>query len=332
VPKLAGTGWADTRLRTERIAVPFRRTVVVVKLTRRQLLGGSAAVVGVGASAAGVYWRDETAVAGPGQRTDIRRLRAAAAAATSKVGSLSRLVVTDPTGRRSPVFVWRPDGPDSADIPVLYFLHGVPGNAAGAAKTGVVEATAEAVHQRAGRRVVLVIPDGTGHRADTEWADSTDRVDLVATRVIGSVIPAVEGRHRRPARLRAIAGFSMGGYGAANLALQNPGLFGQWVSFDGYFKIDDPDGVFADQAARNANSPDRHAAAGDGQRVLLIEGANEGKLVHGEAARMAGLLKQAGSDVTVWTRKAGHNWAFLLSQWTPLLDWLEAGWGGRRAG
>jgi S-formylglutathione hydrolase FrmB len=302
-----------------------------VKLTRRQLLGGLTGLIGVGASAAGVYWREQQptpgAVAGNG--SDLRRIRPAAATATSRVGSLRRLVVTDLTGRRSPVFVWRPDGPDSADLPVVYFLHGVPGSAENTTKTGVVEATAEAI--RRGRRpFVLVIPDGTGHRSDTEWADSTDRVDLVASRVITSVIPAVEGRNRRPARLRAITGFSMGGYGAANLALQNPDLFGQWVSLDGYFKIDDPDGVFADQAARNANSPDQHADAGVDQRVLLIQGATEGKLVDGEAPRMAALLEKAGSAVAVWTRKGGHTWPFVLSQWTPMLDWLGTGWAGRR--
>jgi S-formylglutathione hydrolase FrmB len=301
-----------------------------VKLSRRQLLGGLTALVGVGASAAGAYGLEQettgdvTSTATP---TTPGRLRAVAAATSG--GSISRLVVTDPTGRRSPVLVWRPNGPDSADIPVVYLLHGVPGDAEGAAKTGVIQATAEVV-RRKGRPLVLVIPDGTGHRADTEWADSTDRVDLVATRVIDSVIPAVEGQHRRPPRLRAIAGFSMGGYGAANLALHNPELFGQWVSLDGYFTIDDPDGVFADQDARNDNSPDRNVAAGADQRVLLIETPAEGKLVRGEAARMGDLLQQAGASVTIWTRPGKHSWAFVVSQWTPLLDWLGAGWSGRR--
>lgn len=308
-----------------------------MKLTRRQLLAGLTALVGMGASAGGVYWREydrparDVVGADATSGTGTRRIRSAAAAATSKSGSLSRLVVTDPTGRRNPVFIWRPDGPDSADIPVMYFLHGVPGSAENTTKTGIVEATARAVRQ-GHRPFVLVIPDGTGHRVDTEWADSSDRVDLVATRVIDSVIPAVEGRNRRPARLRAITGFSMGGYGAANLALQNPVLFGQWVSLDGYFKIDDPDGIFAGQAAQNTNSPDQHAAAGADQRVLLIQGTTEGQLVDGEAPRMAGLLAKAGAAVTVWTREGGHTWTFVLSQWTPMLDWLAVGWAGRRPG
>jgi S-formylglutathione hydrolase FrmB len=36
----------------------------------------------------------------------------------------------------------------------------------------------------------------------------------------------------------------MGGYGATNLALRHPDLFGQLVSVAGYHHVDDPDGVF----------------------------------------------------------------------------------------
>ncbi len=55
------------------------------------------------------------------------------------------------------------------------------------------------------------------------------------SRVTGAGIAAVEGARRRPAALRVIAGFSMGGYGAMNMAMQNPGLFGTVVSISGYF-------------------------------------------------------------------------------------------------
>jgi S-formylglutathione hydrolase FrmB len=216
--------------------------------------------------------------------------------------------------------------PETASLPVIYLLHGVPGSAADASRTGIIAATAAAIENGIGP-VVLVLPDGNGDRADTEWADSSDGRDLVATRVIRSVIPAVEGANPRPRGRRAVVGFSMGGFGAANLALRNPGRFGQWVSLDGYFRIDDPDGMFADRADRQANSPELHAAAASDQRVLLIEGLSEkGPLVPGEAIRMAGLLRRTGADVTVRMPAGSHSWPFVVSQWPPILQWLQTGW------
>ena len=46
------------------------------------------------------------------------------------LGTVSVLQIRGPSDQRShPVRVWRPPGPDSATIPVLYFLHGYPGSA-----------------------------------------------------------------------------------------------------------------------------------------------------------------------------------------------------------
>ena len=77
-----------------------------------------------------------------------------------------------------------------------------------------------------------------------------------AYRAALDVISAVEGAHRRDRRNRIIAGFSMGGYGAANLALRHPTVFGAVASFAGYFHIDDPDSVFGgDPRVESANDP-----------------------------------------------------------------------------
>src|SRR5207245_2907553 len=93
-------------------------------------------------------------------------------------------------------------------------------------------------------------------REDTEWANSADGADPLETFVTTAVTHAVEGAHPRPARLRTIAGVSMGGYGAMNIGLHQPTLYGQIVSVSGYFHIDDPDKVFAgNRKLEAANSP-----------------------------------------------------------------------------
>ena len=78
--------------------------------------------------------------------------------------------------------------------------------------------------------------DGNGERhSDTEWANSYNGNEQVMDRVVDAAIPAVEGTHMRDAAHRAIAGFSMGGYGAMNLALSNPYRFGVVESWIGFF-------------------------------------------------------------------------------------------------
>jgi enterochelin esterase-like enzyme len=239
---------------------------------------------------------------------------------TVPTGRVTRLAATDTTGRITPVIVWRPDVPDSAELPIVYFLHGTPGNADLTARTGVIDVTAAAV--AAGLPpLVLVIPDGTGTRPDTEWGDATDGRDRVASRLVDVVLPLVEGTHRRAAAERALAGFSMGGFGAANLGLQHPDLFAQWASIGGYFHLEDPDRVFADPQSQAANSPDRHASRAAGQRVLLLESSTEEKGARGEAPRMGDLLRAAGIDVTVRIADGGHSWAFVLHEWPGLLRW-----------
>ena len=102
---------------------------------------------------------------------------------------------------------------------------------------------------------VLAAPDGNGlsHR-DTEWANAVDGTDQFETFVTGNVIRAVEGSHLRDRTRRAIAGFSMGGYGAVNLALRHPDLYGEVVPIAGYFHVDDPSGVFGHNSRRSTRT------------------------------------------------------------------------------
>jgi len=78
-----------------------------------------------------------------------------------------------------------------------------------------------------GTPLVVAAPDGNSPiHSDTEWGDASDGSDSVESFFLGTVIRAVEGAHRRDAGHRAIAGFSMGGYGAMNTALRHPQLLG----------------------------------------------------------------------------------------------------------
>src|SRR6185312_14893020 len=211
------------------------------------------------------------------------------------------------------VLVYRPAVPDSAELPVLYFLHGYPGSASDVFDAGLPRLIDRLVAEGY-PPFVLAAPDGDGlsHR-DTEWANAVDGTDQFETFVTGNVIRAVEGSHLRDRTRRAIVGFSMGGYGAVNLALRHPDLYGQVVPIAGYFHVDDPSGVFAHElAAIDANTPELHLTDARRERILVVDG-DEGsdRVVSGESRLFYEQLVTAHVPASYEQLTGGHSWTFV---------------------
>jgi S-formylglutathione hydrolase FrmB len=250
--------------------------------------------------------------------------------AAAGVDSVLRVPDRGAPGGLRTVWVHRPVGADRASLPVLYLLHGYPSGAAVVRSSGLA-GLLDAQMCRTGRPFVLVVPDGqAGDGSDTEWGDAADGRFRLETFLLHTAIPLVERGAPRPASLRAVAGLSMGGYGAATLALRHPQVFGQAASFGGYFRIDDPDAVFADPAAHDPNRLIDRPAAGN-VRFFLIEGRNEDTpLIHGsisgEAERFAALLRQHHMSVTTAHPPGGHNTATWYTQLPAAVDFLDTGW------
>ncbi|WP_017538152.1 alpha/beta hydrolase [Nocardiopsis halophila] len=235
-----------------------------------------------------------------------------------------------------PIWVRRPPGPDSADLPVLYLLHGSTGTHTDLKDAGIGPRMDEQMC-RAGVEFVIAAPFGqeTGG-ADTEWGDAVDDDYRIETFVTRKTVEAVEGDLRRPRALRAIGGFSMGGYGAAALPLRHPGLYSQAVSWAGYFKVDDPSGTFGDTPEEHA--PDRLLDDPEVQdiRFMLIEGKQdrtplqEGS-IHGEAERFAGLLEERDMEVETLFPEGAHTYDAWLPTFPQAVDFLTEGWTRRPA-
>jgi S-formylglutathione hydrolase FrmB len=226
------------------------------------------------------------------------------------------------------VWVYRPAVPDSVDLPVVYFLHGYPGgdlDVAGIDLDGLLDQQFAA----GAAPFVVAVPNGQSDiHSDTEWADSVDGEVRLESFIVSTAIPAVEGTNRRDAAHRAISGFSMGGYGSANLAEHHPDLFGQLVSIAGYYHIDDLSGMGAASPAwADAYSPDRHVAALVGTRTLLIVDSQESDpLIKGEGARFAALQRGAGQNPTFVVAPGNHSWAMVAGQVPAIVAFLDAGW------
>ena len=232
------------------------------------------------------------------------------------------------------VWTYTPDVADASCLPVLYFLHGLPGSSSDLARLGLARQLDAILRTGQVPPFVLAAPDGNATGIDDpEWADSRDGA-LRLERFVTEALPrAVEGNYPRPRALRALAGFSMGGYGAMNLALRHPSLYGQVASLAGYFKVDDPSGVFGgDAATRTANSPDHRIAAAQGMRVLLSEGDHDDEpVVMGEAQRFAGLLRESGVQPSVRIPDAGHDLGYLRRELPALVAFLTIGWSATPA-
>jgi enterochelin esterase-like enzyme len=181
-------------------------------------------------------------------------------------------------GELRPGLVYLPPGfSTSHRYPVVYLLHGMPGSPneypSGA---GLLEFADPSIADGTVRPFIAVVPAaGPDDRYNGEWAGPWEAglVDRVVPWIDGH-LPTIAGR-----RGRVIAGLSAGGFGAVDIALRHPGLFGTVESWSGYFE---PlrDGPFkgASRAVLAANDPTllaRSQAAvlkHDGARFFLSTG------------------------------------------------------------
>jgi S-formylglutathione hydrolase FrmB len=107
----------------------------------------------------------------------------------------------------------------SERLPVLYFLHGFGGS------PGHIMQESQIVQLAERERLIVVLPDGrfsyftnAKHLRKARWEDAMTQ-ELTAD--VQANFPALSGREHT-----GVAGISMGGYGAAKLALKHPELYG----------------------------------------------------------------------------------------------------------
>lgn len=120
-------------------------------------------------------------------------------------------------------------GGSLARYPVLYLLHGLGGNYMDwTTRTNLAEYTRTLP-------LIIVMPDA-GNQWYTNAADGSARMeDYVLTDLQADVVEKYRTVNSRYGR--AVAGLSMGGYGALKMALKRPGAFAVAASFSGAFSV-----------------------------------------------------------------------------------------------
>src|SRR5580765_2721231 len=237
-------------------------------------------------------------------------------------GTTQTIHVTSPAigGRSEQVVVYLP--PDYAQstqrYPVLYLLHGFPGDPAGFVRTvrvGVVEDTLLAKKQM--KPMIIVMPMGsTGIFTDKEWANGIHKGENWETFFARDVVNAVDRQFRTSptGAARAVGGLSEGGYASFNIGLHHPGEFRVLESWSGYERADDLGTIFGHQAQLlRANSPmQKLAAAAPALRrahpYLWFYSGTDDKFRTQNAA-FATELAAAGLPHRYYLVRGGHNWA-----------------------
>jgi enterochelin esterase-like enzyme len=217
----------------------------------------------------------------------------------------------------------------SRDFPVIYFLHGYPGNedqwiGDGAQLPHILD---QVIASGELPPVIAVMPNGNGQQlSDAEWGDS-QRGDRVEDWLVNRAVPEVDARYRTLGTgFRAIAGLSSGGFGAINLALRHPGVFRWAASYSGFFA--GRKDIFGPDAP--ANSPILVAphvppvarmplflGAGDADRVFLAQ----------QAAFVHTLLSLGWQPVHEDIVAGGHGWEAWRLEMVHSLEWLGGLWG-----
>ena len=147
-----------------------------------------------------------------------------AAVPTAAAGDLTEsLSIESPSlGREMKYSIFLPDQAP-APLPVLYLLHGLGGHERDWQVLGKIEKTANRlIRDGAIPPMAIVMPD-----AANSWYVNSPAHGRYEDAILTDLIPMLEQIHRigGDRSRRAIAGLSMGGYGAFRLAFRNPGTF-----------------------------------------------------------------------------------------------------------
>src|SRR5207237_3169230 len=139
--------------------------------------------------------------------------------------------------------------------PVLYLLHGGAGGNSAQWTTG--GGAAEAITDN--RPIITVMPDGGKVGWYTNWVDQSSGAQAWRTFHVDQLVPWIDANLRTIASKsgRAIAGLSMGGFGAIRYAQDRPDLFAFAGSFSGAVDLGDSGtrSVIGQQPTQNGYSP-----------------------------------------------------------------------------
>jgi putative tributyrin esterase len=233
-----------------------------------------------------------------------------------------------PGDRRESALYLPPGYQAGTRYPAIYLLHGFPGSPSGFYDSLRLATVADGLissHRLAPFVAIMPVAGRvTGKRSDEEWAGRWE------TYLVRDVVPWANAHLSLESgpNGRAIAGLSAGAFGAVDIALRHPGLFGVAESWSGYFK---PfrDGPLAHASAGELAAHDpslliRTEAArlrSGHVRFFLSTGFNHGGIFRSWTFEFAHELQALGIQHRVWASQRPDGGRYLLLQLPSALEY-----------
>ncbi len=226
-------------------------------------------------------------------------------------------------------------------FPVLVLLHGLGGAAADwIERAYVYQLLDDAIAARRIEPVIAVMPDGeSGYWVD--WPDGAPE-HRYGSLVEPDLREWTDARWRTNGQ-RAIAGLSMGGFGALSVALRNPQAYDAAISLSGALFLKPPSGRTIYLSNFGTPSALQYRFAFWNPLDLIRMGRAEGlpiwldcgredkaKFTRGLRAVSRALRKQGVRHVARF-RPGRHEWSVWTAGLTDALPWLKRKWRAARA-
>jgi enterochelin esterase-like enzyme len=212
--------------------------------------------------------------------------------------------------------------------PTLYLLHGSPGSEYDWIRGGKAAQSADTLigHGEI-PELIMVFPDGNGRSGETsEWGNSFDQKQLMENFVAFDLVHYIDQKYRTipQASDRAIGGFSMGGFGAMNIAVHHPDIFGSVISLAGYYTADGS--IWGPNTAYiRVNSP-ASVLPGDPQAWKLrifLGAATKDQPYYADTQQFIRELKMLHLNYTFDLENGYHTWSIWETQLYHGLIWLK---------
>lgn len=228
--------------------------------------------------------------------------------------------------------VYLPPGFDpSRRYPVLYLLHGMEGDPSSIFRGMQLPQLADEQIAAGAPPFIAVMPVA-GPTVDPnsgEWAGVWESY------LVRDVVPWVDSNLPTvpTAAARALEGVCAGGFGAVDIGLRHPGLFGTLGSFDGYFAPVFRDGPFVHASAADllAHDPtvlarrDARTLRDAGVRFYVSAGGNHGPVLAQWTVAFANELQTLRLPHELWRLPSSERGHFWRATFPSALAYAEAG-------
>lgn len=212
--------------------------------------------------------------------------------------------------------------------PALYLLHGSPGKDIDWITGGkAVESADTLIATHKIPEMIMVFPDGNGRPKQTsEWGNSGDHKQLMETYVANDLVKYIDRHYRTlpdPGN-RGIGGLSMGGFGATNIAIHHPDIFGLVISLGGYYR---PEGAIwgKDPSYLRLNSPLAMLPTTKAAWKLryYLGAATKDQPYYTDARQFAQELDKLHIPYRFDLEKGYHSWRIWQVQLYKAMTWLQ---------